>query len=190
MSRNRQSIVWEGPCSTCGRPARLTFVPRDEKTVLCSDCHHQRQGRKPSPGGARSKPQLPEGYLQLGYFDREGHLRKEILIDEARAVAEVLVQADLAAVKLQSLYNRVRILRDRLNQSGNFVALNSAIHSLLIDAVDSTGRGVTPNVFLQFVERNVERAAVDAASFKEGFVEHLRAVRAWYLLARNKSQYR
>jgi len=190
MSRNRQSIVWEGTCSTCGRPARLPFVPRDEKNVLCSDCHRERQGKKPAPGGARSEQHLPEGYLRLGYFDSEGNLRKEVLIDEARAVAEVLVKAELAAVKLQSLYNRVRILRDRLNQSGDFAALNPDIHSLLIDAVDSTGRGVTPNVFLQFVECNVERAAIDSKSFKDGFVEHLRAVRAWYLLARNKSQSR
>lgn len=193
MSRERKPIKWEGTCSNCGRPARLPFVPRDTSNVLCSDCHREkrepasgaRQGNRPS--AARVRQELPEGYLRFGYFDSDGNSRKEMLIDEARAVAEALASTNLATNKLQALYNRARMLKDRLNQDADFAALKADIYGLLTDAVDSTGRGITPNLFLQFVERNVELAVTDAKSFKEGFIEHLRGVRAWFLLARAKS---
>jgi hypothetical protein len=110
-----------------------------------------------------------------------------MLIDEARRIAEVLAGTDLAAAKLQGLYNRARVLKDRLNQTNDFPAIRANIYGLLTDAVDSTGRRITPYVFLEFVERNVELAVSDTKSFKEGFLEHMRGVRAWFLLARMKS---
>jgi CxxC-x17-CxxC domain-containing protein len=167
-------IAWKGTCSKCGRAARLNFVPRNEKNVLCSDCHHQRSHKRG----------LPEGYLQLGYFDDEGNLRKEVLIDEARAVAKVLADENLSAVKLNRLYNRARMLKDRLNKPGSFPSIRVEIYDLRIDAMTSTASGVTPEVFLKFVECNVELAVVDQKSFIEGFVRHLRSVRAWYALAK------
>ena len=192
MSRERKPIKWEGTCSNCGRPARLPFVPRDESTVLCSDCHRDQQrssaiGRHDRSPSARRSDDLPEGYLRLGYFDTEGNPRKEMLVDEARAVAEVLASAsapELAANKVAALYNRARMLKDRLNQGAEFAAVRADIYGLLTDAVDATGRRITPEVFMRFVERNVELAAKDAKSFKEGFIEHLHGVRAWFLLTR------
>jgi len=191
MARDDRGIKWEGTCSRCGRPARVPFVPRDPARVLCSNCH--RGDQEESSGthgdrwsGGRREVVLPEGYLKLGYFGEDGHPRKEILIEEARAMAELLANSDLAAGKLQGLYTRVRILKDRVNQTGDFAAIRSDIYGLLTDAADSTGRKITPEVFLRFVERNVELATVDAKSFREGLVEHLRGVRAWFLLARAK----
>jgi hypothetical protein len=174
----------------------LTFTPRDPSTALCSDCFRQRDERR--SGSTQSRPQkptgkfgggLPDDYLRFGYFDSVGNPRKEMIIDEARAAAEALAGADLAAVKLQGLYNRARMLKDKLARTGDFPALQGEIRMLLIDAIDATGRKVTPRVFLTFVERNVELAVLDPKSFTEGFVEHLRCVRAWFLLARSSSNY-
>jgi CxxC-x17-CxxC domain-containing protein len=193
MAQDRR-IVWEGICSECDKPARLPFVPRDPGRVFCSDCHRMREnerGGSSAPesrsGPAPSGGGLPKDYLKLGYFDDAGNLRKEVIMEEARAVAEKLARTNLAAVKLQGFYNRARMLKDRFAGSKNFGAIEPEIRMLLIDAVDSTGRGVTPDLFRQFVERNVELAAIDAESFTEGFVEHLRCVRAWFLLARSSS---
>jgi hypothetical protein len=170
----------------------LPFTPRDPATALCSDCKRLRdeekggssQSRKQNPSG-KSSGGLPGNYLRSGYFDSAGNPRKEMIIDEARAAAEALAGSKLAAVKLQGLYNRARMLRDKLAGTGDFPALQGEIRMLLIDAVDATGRGVTPKVFLTFVERNIELAVRDPKSFTEGFVEHLRCVRAWFLLARS-----
>jgi len=190
----KSQFAWEGDCSKCGRPARLPFVPRDPKRALCSDCHRQQQQGGSSdmqsrnrPTGGFSKRGLPEGYLRLGYFDSDGYLRKEVMIDEAKEVAESLARSNLAAVKLQGLYNRARMLKDRLNRTDDFRALKADLYGLLTDAVDSTGRRITPDIYREFVERNIGLAVVDSKSFQEGFVEHLRSVRAWFLLARSNN---
>ena len=80
-------------------------------------------GRRPperGPGSEGNPPRptrrLPNGYLEGGYFDENGNLRPELLLQQAREVAEAIGdRKSIAYSQLRRFYEHVRAAENRMN---------------------------------------------------------------------------
>lgn len=133
------------------------------------------QGRPPSQQSG-----LPAGYLQNGYFDQEGNINPDLITTIAEQVARVLLEKGaMSSTQLRRFYNKARSIKDRLDTGASFPQVVSKIRELERDAVYSVGREVAPEVFRQFMERNVRLAEKGQKEFEEGFLQHFQSVVAY-----------
>jgi CxxC-x17-CxxC domain-containing protein len=183
-------------CAQCGRDTEVPFQPRSGQPVYCPDCFRGRQGgADPSRAGGRapasSRPHgatpprraasgLPEGYLRGGYFDDDGHLRPELIVEQARAISEDLAQAGLTTAALRRFFGMARKVESRLDAEPDFAAVRGDLLALKPFAANAQTREVIPSLFREFVDRNVEQAVSGEREFRRGFLPHFQYVVAWF----------
>jgi CRISPR type III-A-associated protein Csm2 len=177
-------------CDNCGRP----FEPKEPWHRYCSpECHRQATGgegqpprqpsRIPSRLDTRTTFRFGPDYLRNGYFEeKEGkrYLRPEVLDTLAMDIARLLGNRNMKPHQLRRFFNKVRSIETKLNR-GDFEVIKADIYGLKRDVAYQVGRGVVPEEFQQFIDRNVELAVQDEDSFRRGFMQHFESVLAYFV---------
>ena len=133
------------------------------------------------PSQPQRPPGLPNDYLNGGYFDEEGHLRVQVVGDWARQVARALIGPNpqrplMASNQLRNFYTKVRIAERKLDAGQSFAALRAEISSLERDAATAVGRQNAPEVFKEFIDKNMPLVLVKEEAFRQGFLEHFQSI--------------
>jgi len=135
----------------------------------------RRQGKGSPP--ARG---LPPGYLEGGYFDEKGNLRREMIIEWPRAIASTLVRERMKIAAIRNFFTTVRGIESAYRVSGDFDSVCPRIWSLAPKVNYQAARGIASRTFKQFIETNLPLATKNANHFLEGFVEHFQCVVAYF----------
>jgi len=131
------------------------------------------QGRTAGPASLRSV--VPADYPK--YFTAEGHLRVELVKDEAEKIARCFRESKLTRNQLRSFYDHAKKQLQRLGYGTAFGEIHAEIARLKAFAADRAARSsnALPAAFKEFIDRNVN-AVNDEKSFKNGFMPHFEAV--------------
>ena len=121
---------------------------------------------------------LPPGYPK--YFKDNGHLRVEMAMGEAQALAARFESDGLKRSQLRAFYDHAKRQLQRLAYGVPFEDVHPEIARLRAFAADRAGRAenALPQSFKQFIDRNVE-AVTNRVSFEKGFMPHFEAVVAY-----------
>ncbi|OIP25735.1 MAG: type III-A CRISPR-associated protein Csm2 [Dehalococcoidia bacterium CG2_30_46_19] len=130
--------------------------------------------------GARQPPQLPRGYLQNGYFDSQGNLWPEIIQQWPDEIAQTFRDGRLTTTQLRRFFNRARALEKEL-KTKTFERLKEDVATLKPIAAASVGRKTAPDIFKQFIDRNVDLVlrSSDSDALVRGFLTHFQSVVAY-----------
>ncbi len=121
----------------------------------------------------------PAGYLEGGYFDEKGNIKPAVVDTWAEQVVQILGRSGITSHQLRRFFNQLRAIEAKLDTE-DFSAVRSDIYTLKRDAAYAVGRGVIKENFKEFIDRNVELAVQDEASFRKGFIEHFQSVLAYF----------
>jgi len=148
---------------------------------------HDRQRFPPRsglPSSGRSfnqpTPGLPSDYLKNGYFDGNGNLFPEVIIEWPRDIAKKLYNAGIGSAQLRNFFGEARRIEGQLSSGQDFDALRGRILQLDAYAASAQTRGNAPPLFKQFIEQNLKWAAKDRKSFTGGFIPHFECVVAYF----------
>lgn len=152
----------------------------------CRECFQkQRAGQTGGSGGGRES--VLDGYLvgDEGYFDSDGYLREDLIIERARRWAQELANIGLTTGQIRRFYNHARQAERRMERGESFEAVRPAILEMAPMAADAVRRADTGgrgnyDLFRQFIERNVEQAKKSRKAFEEGFLKHFMYVLAYF----------
>lgn len=189
-------------CENCGRE----FEPLQSFHRFCPSCFRQMQAgtggrpgqgsarppsRGPSRGGGGDRVQAPgaqplrfdDAYLADGYFldEEKTKLRPEVIDAWAEGAALTLGRARMTSHQLRLFFNKLLAVEDRLEQATDWQQVSPQVYAFKRDVAYQVGRGVVPDAFKAFIDRNVELAAPDPTDFQHGFVEHFRSVVAYFV---------
>jgi len=130
--------------------------------------------------GARQPPQLPSGYLQKGYFDSQGNLWPEVIHQWPDEIAQTFRDGRLTTTQLRRFFNRARALEKEL-KTKTFERLKEDVATLKPIAAASVGRKTAPDIFKQFIYRNVDLVlrSSDSDALVRGFLTHFQSVVAY-----------
>lgn len=184
-------------CEQCGKQ----FIPREPHHRTCYDCFQGsfsgRGSSSAATAGRMTSALVPsEGYLAQGYFDKQGHVRPEILeMREARpeagsssmvsravyALMTERVQGQaIAFTQLYKFYQQARATERRLREGEPFAAIIAELVALRPKAAVVVGRKVAPQCFKDFIDTNVELARESEQGLRDGFLQHYQAVLCYY----------
>lgn len=128
-------------------------------------------------------PQLPQGYLQNGYFDEKGHVLPAVVQEWAQAIARSLADCKpkMTATQLRGRYfGEVRRLENKLNAVQDFAIIRPEVLKLPMYVENAVNKGKVPGLFKLFIETNVRWAARGEKEFRKGFVNHFECVVGYY----------
>ncbi|MDZ4718740.1 MAG: type III-A CRISPR-associated protein Csm2 [Roseiflexaceae bacterium] len=127
---------------------------------------------------------IDQNYLADGYFytqnDKE-YLRPELVDSQAIDVAKLLGNHDMKSNQLRRFFGKVRGIEANLDRNNDFEAVKTDIQGLKRDVAYQVGRKMVPEVFKQFIDRNVDLAVADSKSFRRGFLQHFESVIAYFV---------
>lgn len=134
----------------------------------------ERDYRPPPPG-------LPAGYLANGYFDENGNVLPEIIQTWPPQLAQLFSRGSpkLNTAQLRRFYNKVCDIKQRLDSGQSFDSLKEQIYSLGPLAAAAVGRGTAPQLFKDFIDRNVQLAVKSDGHFRRGFRTHFESIVAY-----------
>ncbi len=141
--------------------------------------------RPPFQSGNRpdfaSQPSLPQGYLKDGYFDKNGNVLPEVIIEWPKGLANAFHTShpQLKTAQLRKFFQEVRRQEGRLTSGITFTSLKAEILKLDSHAQNALKKNNAPLLFRNFIEQNVKLAAKDEKSFK-AFVTHFECVVGYY----------
>lgn len=128
---------------------------------------------------ARQPPQLPRGYLQNGYFDSNGNLWPEVIVQWPDEIARTFRDTrEFTATQLRRFFAQARAVERTLG-SKPFDRLKEDILGLKVFAAASVGRKSAPEIFKAFMDKNVDLAVRSPEDFKRGFLTHFQSVIAY-----------
>lgn len=166
----------------------VTDAPKGPKAVNLERAQTRSRAARPNK---TDRPKLtkktefnfgPE-YLQEGYFTDESqkYLRPAILDTLAMDVARALGNAGIKSSQLRRFFNKARSIESKLDRVDDFEAIKADVYGFKRDVAYQVGRGVVPQQFQQFIDRNVELAVRDEDSFRKGFLQHFESVLAYFV---------
>jgi CRISPR type III-A-associated protein Csm2 len=144
-------------------------------------------------------------YLAGGYFDKEKgdeqkgegekgeeekgeekkvekrYLRPEIVDTLAMDAAKVLGNQGMKSAQMRRFFNKARGIESKLDRVKDFKEVRADIYGFKRDVAYQVGRGVVPEEFKDFIDRNVELAVEDERSFRDGFLQHFESVLAYFV---------
>ena len=122
--------------------------------------------------------------LKKGYYDLEGYLRRELIVEEADKIGKRLVKDKLSRNQLRNFYNEVKALDAKIDEV-NFYENLPFILMLKAKASYAYKWGRTnskiPESFYEFIETNIEiiEGKAEPKTFK-GFVKFFETVVAYF----------
>lgn len=124
---------------------------------------------------------LPQGYLREGYFDKNGNILEEVIMQWPQQLAKVFHESrpQLKTAQLRRFFSEVRHQEGRLASGISFASLKPEILKLDIYAANALKRHNAPPVFKNFIGQNVRLAKNDEKSFK-AFVTHFECIVGYY----------
>jgi len=125
-------------------------------------------------------PSLPADYLKNGYFDSNGNIFSEVIVEWPRDIAKKLDTAGMGSAQIRNFFNEARRIEGQLVAGQDFDALRGHILQLDAYAASAQTRGNAPPLFKQFVEQNLKWATKDRKSFANGFIPHFECVVAYF----------
>lgn len=139
-------------------------------------------GHPPRRDEIRQAPGLPPNYLRNGYFDVEGNILSEVIIEWPKDIATKLANArpEMKSAQLRNFFGEARHIEGQLSAGQAFQSLRGRILQLDSYAASAQTRGNAPPLFKQFIEHNVRWAAKDEKSFLKGFIPHFESVVAYF----------
>ncbi|WP_051775151.1 type III-A CRISPR-associated protein Csm2 [Paenibacillus tyrfis] len=120
----------------------------------------------------------PERYLVDGYYDEKGQLRREIIVEHAKQVADMLAERGLTSASMRRFYSKVLGVTNKFRTLGNFDMVRPQIDKLEADVAYAVKRGVVPPAFETFIQKNVRLATVSQQGLL-GFFQHFQSVVAF-----------
>jgi len=137
----------------------------------------QQRGRYPRETQPRQSS-VPPGYLQGGYFDRDGNVLPDVIQKWPEQLAQTFLRerVKVTSTQLRRFFNQARAIEQ---QSLPFARLKEEILNLKPIAAASVGRGTAPQIFKVFIDTNVDLAIQSAESFSRGFLTHFQSVVAY-----------
>ncbi|MBT9173029.1 MAG: hypothetical protein DDT21_01419 [Syntrophomonadaceae bacterium] len=121
---------------------------------------------------------LPPNYLKGSYYDENGYLRRETIIEWPKVIVDIFAQAFLSSTALRRFYNKLKGLDTKFQFNREFYRLLPNLYAFERDAAYAAARQVVPGVFIGFVVKNVDLASNDEKGFK-GFVDHFQSIVAF-----------
>jgi CRISPR type III-A-associated protein Csm2 len=124
---------------------------------------------------------LPQDYLKDGYFDKNGDILEEVIMQWPQHLAKVFHESkpQLKTAQLRRFFSEVRRQEARLTCGIPFASLKTEILKLDSYAANTLKRNNAPLVFKNFIEQNVRFASMDEKSFK-AFVTHFECIVGYY----------
>lgn len=135
-----------------------------------------------------NEPELPRDYLQGGYFEivekngcKVKKLKKDLVLKTASNLAKDFGTArpGLKKAQLRKFYDYSRNMEEKLRMCKNYDLIESDINKLIAFAADAKSKGNIPQIFFDFIERNVN-SIHNEDDFIKGFIEHFQAVVAYF----------
>jgi CRISPR type III-A-associated protein Csm2 len=172
-----------GTCIKCGKPTQ-----RDGHRY-CEDCFREirdQQKSQPTASHPSSRSGLPKDYTKHGYFDSQGVLRPEMVVEYAESVAKALGKAGMTSNQLRRFFNKARLVEQRLDSGASWDSQKSELLTLKPLAANIVGRASSRRereqmeVFRTFIEENVDWAVASEKSFRKGFLVHFQSVIAYF----------
>jgi CRISPR-associated protein Csm2 len=161
-------------CQECGEE----FLPKEPHHKICFSCNKKRH--ESSTGFDKAKIKLPDNYLANGYFDEKGYLREGLFKEEAKVVANILASLRMTSTSLRAFYNKLIAIENNYKSSNNnFDLIKPTIFAFERDVAYQVSRGVVPEEFRKFINKNAELAKKSIEEFK-GFKEHFLSVLAYF----------
>lgn len=190
-----QSEVARAGLGTLEEGDRVSFtVERTDKGFSARNLQRAAGGgaprqRTPAPGAALRVDTSTDftfgpDYLREGYFERadgQAHLRPEVVDTLAMDVAKLLGNQGMKPHQMRRFFSKARGIETKLDRDRDFAAIRENILTFKRDVAYQVGRGVVPEAFKQFIDRNVELAVADERSFRRGFLQHFESVLAYFV---------
>ncbi|MCP1309507.1 type III-A CRISPR-associated protein Csm2 [Paenibacillus tyrfis] len=122
----------------------------------------------------------PERYLVDGYYDEKGQLRREIIVEHAKQVADMLAKRKLTSASMRRFYNKLLGIVHKFRMSGEFDRVRPQIDELEMFAAQAVKRknNPAPMEFELFIQKNVELANKSEKGLL-GFFQHFQSVVAF-----------
>jgi CRISPR-associated protein Csm2 len=121
--------------------------------------------------------ELPNGYLENGYFDENGNIIENFITLWAEDIAKKLGNStpDMKKHQLRRFFNHVRSLERRLHLS-NFEKINKDLKMLLSYATSAAFASPPkiPKLFEEFIRKNL--AFIKDSKTFLAFVQHFEAI--------------
>ena len=126
-------------------------------------------------------PSLPQGYLKNGYFDNNGNILEEVIIQWPRAIADAFhgAKPQLKTAQLRKFFAEVRRQEARLASGIPFATVKTEIQKLDSHAQNAFKKNNAPFLFRNFMEQNIKLAAKDEKSFR-AFTTHFECIVGYY----------
>ncbi|SCW56149.1 Protein of unknown function [Paenibacillus tianmuensis] len=124
----------------------------------------------------------PERYLEDGYYDKKGYLRREIIVEHAEEVADMLAEKELTSATLHRFYNMVLGIVQKFRTTGEYDRVRPQIDELEKFAAQAMKRKASkpaPVEFKQFIQKNVTLANKSEEGLL-GFFQHFQSVVAFF----------
>lgn len=186
-----------GTCRTegCNKPTT------EERHPFCPDCNRKKNqaaagsskvvssgnnkvsvATPPSPVPP-SVSGFPENYLPDGYFNKINgklYIKEEVFTSWAIDVSTKLKLQKMTSTKLRGFFTKLRSVEYRYKEAGrDFERAKEKLYSFKRDAKNSENKGVTPELFTKFIDKNIDLATKDMEHFM-AFVEHFQSVIAYF----------
>jgi CRISPR-associated protein Csm2 len=161
-------------------------VEREHNSNNSGGKNNQYQNR----GGYERQPsyKLPDGYLKDGYFEFDEvkkikKLKKDLILDMAEKISIGISNErspELTKTQLRRFYDYTKNISEKLRMHNDvFEKVEIDIMKLKNFAADAKTKGKIPNVFYDFINKNIQTIK-NIDDFKKGFIEHFQAVVAYY----------
>jgi CRISPR-associated protein Csm2 len=135
-------------------------------------------------------PTLSAGYLNGGYFDNEGQIKQELLLELASDIAHKFgkdSKVEMTTSQLRKFYGHVKIAEKAYLLSGSNKKLIVDIKTLDSFVAEAKGKGKVPPIFYDFVKENVANVTT-VEDILKGLIPHFQAVVAYYTYHYPKSK--
>ncbi|MDK2927256.1 MAG: CRISPR-associated protein Csm2 [Bacillota bacterium] len=141
---------------------------------------YARNDQGQSPVQWLNAPGLPDGYLAQGYFDTDGHLLRQVLVEWPQHLVQTFAHGrpPLTSSALRNFFTKLKGLENRLRASHDMARVLPDLYAFERDAAYAANRQVVPPVFFTFIVKNVDLATANPHSFT-GFKDHFQAVVAY-----------
>ena len=147
-------------------------------------------GRYEPSGGASANEELPDGYLDGGYYKEvngEKVLKKEYIVKYPTEIVELLkVRDDKGRVKpdinkrsqIRKFYEYALAAQGLLQRNGNrFEVVEAELNRLIPFADYAKSRGTVSGLFVEFIKKNV--TSIHNTSDMTAFIKHFEAIVAY-----------
>ncbi|WP_010501818.1 type III-A CRISPR-associated protein Csm2 [Paenibacillus elgii] len=123
----------------------------------------------------------PERYLVDGYYDEKGYLRREIIVEHAKQVANMLAARKLTSATLHRFYSMVLGIVQKFRTTGEYDRVRPQIDELEKFAAQAMKRKANPAPveFELFIQKNVTFANKSVEGLL-GFFQHFQSVVAFF----------